>query len=127
MLRFPMLRALGMLAGFAAFASAAQVEGVLMDQENSWKAETRVVSGALEGGMLQAYTYTRKEALAPASQKAGYGVATYEGKFLKFDAAGNAKALAALKATKREDYLKVEVTGEVKGDSMKVASIKFIE
>ena len=127
---FRSLFALAILLTFAALPAAAaggQVQGILIDQNNSWKAETRVVGGALEGGILQAYTYTRAEALKPESQKAGYGVVTFEGKYLKFDAAGNTKALALLKASKKEDYLKVEVAGEVQDDSIKVTSIKFIE
>jgi hypothetical protein len=117
-----------LLAGFAAAASAAEVKGILMDQTCSSKAEVRIVSGPrLEGGMIVAEAHTRECALMPACQKSGYGVFTYDQKFLKFDAAGSRKALAALKASKKEDDLKVEVTGEIDGDTIKVASLKLIE
>ncbi len=117
-----------LLAGFAAAASAAEVKGILMDQMCSSKAEVRIVSGPrLEGGMIVAEAHTRECALMPACQKSGYGVFTYDQKFLKFDAAGSRKALAALKASKKEDDLKVEVTGEIEGDTIKVASLKLIE
>jgi hypothetical protein len=46
---------------------------------------------------------------------------------LKFDASGNRKALAMLRASKKDDDLKVEVTGDVQGDTIKVASLKWIE
>ena len=117
-----------MLAVFAAVASAAQVKGILMDQMCSSKAEVRIVSGPrLEGGMIVAEAHTRECALMPACEKSGYGVYTYDNKFLKFDPAGSRKALAALKASKKEDDLKVEVTGEIQGDTIKVASLKLVE
>ena len=98
-----------------------------IDKECSSKAEVRVVPGArLEGGILVAYAHMRQCALMPACQKSGYGVFTYDNKFLTFDMAGNQKALEALKASKKEDDLKVEVTGEIRGDIIKVVSLKLL-
>src|SRR5262245_11795000 len=57
--------------------------------------------------------------------KNGYGIITADGAFLAFDAAGNEKALAALKATKSTDHLRVTVTGERQGDSIKVATLSL--
>jgi len=117
-----------LLAGFAGVASAAQVQGILIDEMCSSKAEVRIVSGPrLEGGMIVAEAHTRQCALMPACQKSGYGVFTYENKFLKFDEAGSRKALAALRASKKEDNLKVEVTGEIQGGTIKVSGLKLIE
>jgi hypothetical protein len=117
-----------LLAAFSAVASAAQVQGILIDQMCSSKAEVRIVSGPrLEGGMIVAEAHTRECALMPACEKSGYGVFTYDNKFLKFDPAGSRKALAALKASKKEDDLKVEVTGDIQGDTIKVVSLKLIE
>jgi hypothetical protein len=117
-----------LIAASVAIASAAQVQGILIDQMCSSKAEVRIVSGPrLEGGMIVAEAHTRECALMPACQKSGYGIFTYDNKFLKFDEAGSRKALAAIKASKKEDDLKVEVTGEIQGDTMKVASLKLIE
>jgi hypothetical protein len=117
-----------LLAGFAAMGSAAEFKGILIDDMCSSKAEVRIVSGPrLEGGMIVAEAHTRECALMPACQKSGYGIFTYDNKFLKFDPAGSRKALAALKASKKEDDLKVEVTGEIAGDTIKVASLKLIE
>ena len=119
--------AAGLWAGFAASAAPSMVQGVLMDKECSSKAEVRVVPGArLEGGMLVAYAHTRLCALMPSCQRSGYGVFTYENKFLSFDAAGSQKALAAIKASKKEDDLRVEVTGEIQGDTIKVVSLKLL-
>jgi hypothetical protein len=117
-----------LLASFAAVASAAQFQGILIDQMCSSKAEVRIVSGPrLEGGMIVAEAHTRECALMPACQKSGYGVFTYDNKFLKFDEAGSRKALAAIRASKKEDDLKVEVTGEIQGDTIKVASLKLVD
>jgi hypothetical protein len=55
--------------------------------------------------------------------KGGYGLLTSDGSYLKFDEAGNAKTVAALKATKKEDHVRATVIGERSGDSIKVASI----
>jgi hypothetical protein len=117
-----------LLAVCATAASAAQIQGILMDQMCSSKAEVHIVAGPrLEGGMIVAEAHTRQCALMPECQKSGYGLFTYENKFLKFDEAGSRKALAMLRASKKEDDLKVEVTGEIQGDMIKVASLKFIE
>jgi hypothetical protein len=55
--------------------------------------------------------------------KGGYGLLTADGTYLKFDAAGDQKTVAALKATKREDHLRATVDGQREGDTIKVASI----
>ena len=53
----------------------------------------------------------------------GYGVFTADNKYLVFDAAGNEQAAAALKSSKKKDNLKVKVSGEVTGETIKVASL----
>src|SRR5271155_996023 len=118
----------GLLSGFAA-NPAETIKGVLMDQMCSGKADLRIsgATGTLVGGRIVAEAHTRECALMPACQKSGYGVYTSDNKFLKFDEAGSRKALAALRASKKEDDLKVEVTGEIQGDTIKVASLKLVE
>ena len=46
-----------------------------------------------------------------------------DGKYIAFDAAGNKKAEAALRASKKKTDLQVAVTGDVSGDNMKVATL----
>lgn len=58
-------------------------------------------------------------------QASDYGILTPDGSFLKFDAAGNDRAAAALKATKKTDHLRVEVQGERKGDEILVKSLSL--
>src|SRR4051812_32379156 len=67
--------------------------------------------------------HTRECAVTCA--KSGYGLVTADGKFLKFDEAGNARALTALKKLTREKDLKAKVTGSVAGDVLKVEAIDF--
>ena len=55
--------------------------------------------------------------------KSGYGLVLADGKFVKFDEAGNAKALAALKQTTKEKDLKAKVTGALDGDTVQVDSV----
>lgn len=69
-------------------------------------------------------SHTRDCALQCA--KSGFGIVTSDQKFLKFDAAGNAKILEELKASDKKDHLRVNVDGDVQGDTLKVASIKLL-
>jgi hypothetical protein len=59
-------------------------------------------------------------------QASGYGIITSDQKFLKFDAAGNQQIVTALKASDKKDHLRVDVTGDVQGDTLKVTSVKLL-
>jgi hypothetical protein len=117
---------ISLLVSLAGAATAADVKGILMDQKCSGKADVRVLSTGIEGGMIVAEAHTRECTLMPACVKSGYGVYTSDNQFLTFDAAGNRKALAALKMSKKLDDLEVEVTGVVKGDTIKVQTLKLL-
>ena len=56
----------------------------------------------------------------------GFGIVTKDKKFLKFDAEGNKKVVEALKASEKKDHLRVDVSGEAQGDTLKVSSIKLL-
>jgi hypothetical protein len=60
---------------------------------------------------------------AVSCAKSGYGLVLADGKFVKFDEAGNAKALAMLKSTAKEKDLKAKVNGSLDGDTVAVSSI----
>ena len=120
------LSLLGLLAGLAITApGTATIKGVIIDKQCSAKAEVRVLPTGIEGGMIVAEAHTRECALMPACQKSGYGIFTWDQKFLAFDAAGNRKALELIKTSKKLDDFEVEVTGTVEGDIIKVESIKL--
>jgi len=57
---------------------------------------------------------------------AGFGIVTSDHKFLKFDSAGNERVLAQLKNSKKQDHLRVDVSGDVQGDTLKVKSIRLL-
>ena len=69
-------------------------------------------------------SHTRACALKCAAS--GFGIITQNKQFLKFDAEGNAKITQALTASNKKDHLRVDVTGDVQGDTLKVTSIKLL-
>jgi hypothetical protein len=69
-------------------------------------------------------SHTRACALKCAAS--GFGIVTKEKQFLKFDEAGNIKITEALKASDKKDHLRVDVSGDVQGDTLKVTSIKLL-
>src|SRR5688572_13709917 len=62
---------------------------------------------------------------AVSCAKGGYGLVLPDGKFVKFDESGNAKALAALRATTKEKDIKARVTGSLDGEVIKVDAIQI--
>jgi hypothetical protein len=66
-------------------------------------------------------SHTRKCALGCA--KSGFAVVLSDGKFLKLDEGGNAKALAALQSSEKEKDLKVKVNGKLDGETIQVDSL----
>lgn len=71
-------------------------------------------------------SHTSKCATMPNCSKSGFGVVLADGKFLKFDEAGNAMALKRLKApTAKEKDLKAKVTGSLDGEVINVESFEL--
>jgi hypothetical protein len=69
-------------------------------------------------------SHTRECALG--CEKSGFGILTADKKFLKFDADGNAKIIEQLKGSSKTDHLRVDVSGDVKGDTIAVTSVKLL-
>jgi len=65
--------------------------------------------------------HTRQCALGCANS--GFGVLTADGSFLKFDDAGNTKALAVLRSTAKTGHLRATATGRPEPESLHVESI----
>jgi hypothetical protein len=66
-----------------------------------------------------------KVACALHCKDGGFGMVT-EGKFLKFDEAGNRKALEVFEKTKKKSDVRVKVTGDFSTDTVKVGAIEEI-
>jgi hypothetical protein len=104
-----MKRFLGIASGLAFLSVAALAE--------TWSGT--VVDTMCKGKDVA--NHTRQCALGCA--KGGFGLVTADGKFVKFDEEGNAKALAALKASDKEKDLRAKVTGTMEDGVIKVESI----
>lgn len=61
----------------------------------------------------------------PDCSRSGYAVMTGDKKIIKFDAAGNQQAKKFISTLKKEDDIKVTVTGSVSGESMTVSKIEL--
>ena len=66
-------------------------------------------------------------ACALKCEASGFGIITADKKFIKFDAAGNKEITEALKASDKKDHLRVDVSGDVQGDTLKVTSVKLLQ
>ena len=69
-------------------------------------------------------SHTRACALKCAAS--GFGIVTQDKHYLKFDAEGNSKIAEALKTSDKKDHLRVDVSGDLQGDTLKVTSIKLL-
>lgn len=108
--------AFALVAGLCA-AEQKTVSGYLIDKACS--------ADAIKKGEKMAKEHGVSCALMDDCAKSGFGVYTPDGKFLAFDATGNKRAMAALKASQKQTDLQVTVTGDVSGDTMKVSSLKL--
>jgi hypothetical protein len=62
---------------------------------------------------------------AVTCSKSGYGIVLSDGKFVKFNESGNAKALAAFKSTTKEKDIKAKVSGTLQDEVIKVETIEI--
>jgi hypothetical protein len=112
MKRFTALLAFGLLASPSLAATKSFNDVTVIDLACSKKAAANPDS------------HTRDCALK--CQKSGFGILTEDKQFLKFDAKGNAEIADALKASTKADHLRVNVSGDVEGDTLKVKSVKLL-
>lgn len=98
--------------------AAADIEGFLIDKACSAKA---VKDGYAKGG-----AHVKDCALMDGCINSGFGVLTSDNKYILLDPAGSKKAIAALQASKKSDNLKVKVSGDLKGNTIKVTTIQIL-
>ncbi|MGH9743885.1 MAG: hypothetical protein ACRD51_16185 [Candidatus Acidiferrum sp.] len=75
---------------------------------------------------VEAAPDSHTRACALKCEASGFGIITQDKKFIKFDAAGNKEITEALKASHKKDHLRVDVSGDVDGDTLKVTSVKLL-
>lgn len=110
------LLAMVILLGFAAIPALAATE--------SYQNVALLDVGCSKKAAASPDAHTRDCALMCA--KSGFGIVTKDQRFLKFDSAGNAKILDELKASSKKDHLRVNVNGDVQGDTLKVNSVTLL-
>jgi hypothetical protein len=111
---YALLGALAFAAGLtAAPARAAEWRGHLMD--------TMCAADKLD----QAPAHTAE--CMKRCQGSGFGLVAADGRYIRFDERGNALALAALEKSQHKQDLRVVVEGEMRGTTIRVASIRFDE
>lgn len=100
-----------LVVGFGATVLAGEWQGHLMDAMCAAKMKDKAAG--------------HKAKCALSCAKSGFGLVTADGKYVKFDEAGNAKAQEALKGTTKEQDLMVKVTGTLDGETIQVESLRI--
>ena len=107
-----------LLGTISSALSAAELQGLVVD----WKCAKQMVRDGREKTLRN----TRSCSLMKNYQRSGYGLITDDKKIYRLDDPGNQHILQLLQNTPDKDNLKVVVTGEIDGDSVKVANITML-
>lgn len=102
----------------AAVVPAADVQGVIAD----WDCTKAMVRDGREKTLRQ----NRNCSLMKNSDRAAYGLITDSKKFYQLDEEGNKRARQLLSDTPGKDDLKVVVTGDIQGDTIKVTNMTLL-
>lgn len=97
---------------------AAEVQGYLAD----WKCAEKIVKNGAE----QTFKNDKSCSLQENYQRREYGLITDSKKVYRLDEAGNKHALEVLPKSPSRNQLHVIVTGEIKGNSIKVAEMSIL-
>ena len=98
----------------ASMVNAAEIKGYLLDK-----------SCADEDGKKPGFAAKHQKSCLQMKvcAQSGYGVMTDDMKYLAFDKAGNAMAAKVIAGLKKTDDIKIAVTGDVEGQSIKVTKL----
>jgi hypothetical protein len=98
----------------AGLASAAEIKGYLLDK-----------SCADDDGKKPGFAAKHQKSCLQMKvcAQSGYGVMTEDMKYLTFDKNGNAMAAKLIAGLKKTDDIKINVTGDVQGESIKVTKL----
>lgn len=97
---------------------AAEIQGVIAD----WNCTKAMVRNGREKTLEQ----NRSCSLMKNPDRAAYGLITDDKRFYQLDEEGNKKARLMLKDTPGKDNLKVVVTGEIEGGTIKVTNMTLL-
>jgi hypothetical protein len=99
----------------AANIGAAQMQGVITDWD--------CVKPMVKQGRAKVLKNKRSCSMMKNYNRPAYGLITDDNKFYRLEDPGNAKILQMLKDTPDKDNLKVVITGEQQGGTIKVVNI----
>ncbi|HEY1524806.1 MAG TPA: hypothetical protein VGH51_01105 [Candidatus Angelobacter sp.] len=100
----------------SAFAADTKLQGYLVD----------IACASEEGQRPNFGIKHSKECLQmPDCAKSGYGLLTEDKKVIRFDAASNEKAKQFIAELKKNNDIKVNVTGTINGNQMSVSKIEL--
>ena|SRR5947209_6506970 len=102
----------------SAALSAADLQGLVAD----W----RCVQPMVQQGREKTLQHDRSCSLMKNYQRSAYGLITDDNKFYKLDDPGNQRILQLLRDQPDKDNLKVVVSGDLQGNTMKVTNISLL-
>jgi hypothetical protein len=89
----------------------------------TWKNVPVVDNNCAQKAKAAPDAHTRTCALQCA--KSGFGIVTSDGQYLKLDSAGNAKVVSALQKSDKKDHLRVTVSGDKQGGTIKTSDVQL--
>ena len=113
-----MLRTGGLLLIAAGVSAAAEIQGVVAD----WTCTETMVRTGREKTLRQ----NRACSLMKNFRRATYGLITDDKKFYRLDDQGNQHIVELLANTPDKDNLKVVVSGDIQGNTIKVNTITML-
>ena len=107
-----------MALGLAASMSASELQGVIADWE--------CVKPMVKNGREQTLQRQRNCSMMKNWNRKAYGLITIDKKFYRLDDSGTGKIRQLLDNSPDKDNLKVVVTGDVQGGTIKVSNISML-
>ena len=104
--------------GISGALSGAKLQGLVVD----WKCAKQMV----QNGREKTFKDNRRCSLMKNYRRPAYGLLTDDKKFYRLDDPGNQHILQLLRNTPDKDNLKVVVTGDIDGDTIRVTNITML-
>ncbi|MBV8864893.1 MAG: hypothetical protein JO210_05775 [Acidobacteriaceae bacterium] len=104
-----------LVLGLSGLLSASEMQGVIVD----WNCAKPMV----RNGRANTLKNDRNCSMMKNYNRAAYGLITDDKKLFRLEDPGNAKILQLLKDTPDKDNLRVVVSGDIQGDTLKVVNI----